>query len=93
MIGTLCASGFFDDKSLQVRTESGAKRLIREYVSRLKNLNDEEIQTFRDGTRADQIAILSLSACRTYALIGDFAIEVMNEACSFLPDGGSCDGF
>ena len=69
----------FDDKSLQVRTESGAKRLIREYVSRLKNLNDEEIQTFRDGTRADQIAILSLSACRTYALIGDFAIEVMNE--------------
>ena len=69
----------FDDKSLQVRTESGAKRLIREYVSRLKSLDDEEIQAFRDGTRSDQIAILWLSVCRTYALIGDFAIEVLNE--------------
>jgi hypothetical protein len=62
-----------------VRKASSARRSIREIVNRLKWLSPDELALLIDGERSEQAALLWLATCRAYRLIGEFAVEVLNE--------------
>jgi hypothetical protein len=69
----------FRERLLPSRTESAARRSIRELVARLRTLSEEELDLLLTGDRHDQVAILWLAVCRAYPFVGDFAVEVLNE--------------
>lgn len=64
---------------LQVRTQNTLRRFCREIISRLKLLNDAESALLVSGTAQEQRYLLWLAICRRYALIADFAREVVYE--------------
>lgn len=64
---------------LQVRTQNTLHRFCREILSRLKLLNEAELALLVSGTAQEQRYLLWLAICRRYALIGDFAREVVYE--------------
>lgn len=61
------------------RAKSSTTRTIRELVTRLSALDDEERSVLLTGSHAEQIALLWLALCRTYTLIREFAIEILCE--------------
>lgn len=64
---------------LQARTAATATRWSRELVQRLEELTEGEVALLVDST-ADELAQLMWAAtCRRYALIGEFAEEVIRE--------------
>ena len=64
---------------LQARTEASGHRLVRETVQRLEVLSDEELELFVESTASERGHLLWAAACRRYALIGEFAEEVLRE--------------
>lgn len=64
---------------LQTRTLNTLKRVCREIGSRLKTLNQSELEFFVEGNHQEQAYILWLAVCRRYRFIADFAIEVLRE--------------
>lgn len=64
---------------LQSRTISSAKRIGREVIGRLQELNDDEQRLLIDGTVEEQAQLLWLAICRRYAFIGEFSKEVVKE--------------
>lgn len=68
-----------DDNLLQARTTSSLMRLSRETVQRLEALGDDEIELLVAGSPTEQHQLMWVAACRRYALIGDFAEEVVRE--------------
>lgn len=64
---------------LQARTNSSGVRLVRETVKRLSALADEEIGLLVDATASERAHLMWAAACRRYALIGEFAEEVLRE--------------
>jgi len=64
---------------LQARTIASAKRRSREICSRLKLLNDQELQILLNGAPQDQAYILWLAICRRYKFVYEFAVEVLRE--------------
>lgn len=64
---------------LQVRTAAAATRISKEITARLQQLNEVELQTLLESGLRDQAYLLWVAACRRYALIRDFAIEVLRE--------------
>lgn len=64
---------------LKTRTESTSKRLVREICLRLRHLHEDEYNLLIYGTPIDQRLLLWISVCRTYAFVGDFALEVVRE--------------
>ena len=68
-----------DDNLLQARTQSAAKRICRETISRLKLLTDAERDLLLNGTRQEQNHLLWLAICKRYRFIRDFAVEVLRE--------------
>lgn len=64
---------------LQVRTVAAATRISKEITSRLQQLNELELQTLLESSLRDQAYLLWVAACRRYAFIRDFAIEVLRE--------------
>jgi len=72
---------------LQARTLNTSQRFCSEIVSRLKTLNDAEIELLVRGTSSDQGYILWLAVCRRYKFIAEFAVEVLRERfCSLKTD-------
>jgi hypothetical protein len=61
------------------RKTSSMHRAAREVATRLKQLTEAELALLRRGTREEQAALLWLAVCRTYRLIGEFAIEQLQE--------------
>ena len=74
VIGLAVGAGAFP-----VRKQNSARRTIREITNRLRQLSDEEIELFREGERADQLAFLWLAACRAYRFIREFSVEILND--------------
>lgn len=67
------------DNLLQARTVSSGVRRAREVVQRLGVLTDEELELLVEATATERGYLLWVAACRRYALIGDFAEEVVRE--------------
>ncbi len=67
------------DNILQARTESSAKRRIREICSRLELLTEEQLQLLISGTRQEQQYLLWIAVCKYYSFIRDFMIEIVRE--------------
>lgn len=67
------------DNLLQSRTVSSGFRLAREVAQRLSVLTDDEIELLIDATATERGHLMWVAACRRYALIGDFAEEVVRE--------------
>lgn len=64
---------------LQARTVSSGRRLAREVVQRLAELTDDEIDLLADATSVERAHLMWAAACRRYALLGEFAEEVVRE--------------
>lgn len=61
------------------RKTSSMHRAAREVVTRLQRLSEKELVLLREGTREEQAALLWLAVCRTYRLVGEFAVEELQE--------------
>jgi len=68
-----------DKNLLQVRTNSTAKRIIREIVIRLECLSKRELQMLLTGDRIEQNALIWIAICRSYQFIFEFSTEVVRE--------------
>ena len=64
---------------LQFRTVNTSKRVCREVCSRLKTLNENELDLLAHGTIQEQSYLLWLAVCRRYKFIADFAAEIVRE--------------
>lgn len=64
---------------LQVRTAAASLRISREIIARLEKLSDAEIDCLLDGSQRERGYLLWAAVCRRYALIRDFAVEVVRE--------------
>lgn len=64
---------------LQARTESSAKRISRELCSRLKYLQDDELELLVEGDHQEQAYLLWLAVCRCYRFIYEFSTEIIRE--------------
>lgn len=64
---------------LQARTASSGFRLAREVAQRLAVLTDPELELLPDASPGERGHLMWVAACRRYALIGDFAEEVVRE--------------
>ena len=61
------------------RKTSSMHRAAREVVTRLRRLTEAELGLLRRGAREEQAALLWLAVCRTYRLVGEFAIDELQE--------------
>jgi len=68
-----------NDNLLQVRTAAAALRISKELVSRLELLELPELEELLHGSLRDRGHLLWAAACRRYAIIHDFAVEVLRE--------------
>lgn len=64
---------------LQVRTSTAATRLSKELISRLELLSLEELKFLTVSNRREQGYMLWSAACRRYAFIHDFAVNILRE--------------
>lgn len=78
---------------LQARTRSSGIRLAREVVKRLEVLSVDELELLLDSTLTERGHILWAAACRRYALIGEFAEEVLRERFLVLTPALNYDDF
>ena len=62
---------------VQARTSGTRARIVNEVTSRLRLLSARELDVLNGGNRREQGYVLWLAVCRRYALIRDFAIEVV----------------
>jgi hypothetical protein len=63
----------------QTRTVSSGFRLAREVAQRLAVLSDDELNLLSDASATERGYLMWAAACRRYALIGEFAEEVVRE--------------
>jgi len=68
-----------EDNLLQSRTVSTGQRRAREVAQRLAVLSDDELELLVDATTSERGHLLWAAACRRYALIAEFAEEVVRE--------------
>jgi hypothetical protein len=68
-----------EDNLLQSRTVSTGQRRAREVAERLAVLSDDEIELLADATTSERGHLLWAAACRRYALIAEFAEEVLRD--------------
>lgn len=64
---------------LQTRTRTSGQRMSRELVQRLGELTHDEVQLLVDGSASERAHLMWVAACRRYALIGEFAEDVLRE--------------
>ncbi|MYU22270.1 DUF1819 family protein [Streptomyces sp. SID8352] len=67
------------DNLLQARTVASGRRSAREVAQRLSVLTDGELELLTGATATERAHLLWAAACRRYALIGEFAEEVVRE--------------
>lgn len=65
------------DNLLQARTASSNARRVREVCARLKTLTERQLALFQDAVQVDQLLLLWLAVCKRYALLREFADEVV----------------
>ncbi len=65
------------DNVLQARTDSSNSRMVREVCSRLQNFTQRQFELFQDAVQADQLLLLWLAVCKRYALLREFADQVI----------------
>ena len=58
---------------------STGKRMLREFKKRISFLTQDEVDIMINGDLITKRQIAFLSVCKTYAIIKDFAIEVLRE--------------
>lgn len=58
---------------------STGKRMLREFKKRISFLTQDEVDIMINGDLINKRQIAFLSVCKTYAIIKDFAIEVLRE--------------
>lgn len=75
----LVVKKMIDENLLQARTMSTAKRICREIISRLKQLNQKELDLLLDGKIQEQKYLLWIAICRRYRFIAEFAVEIIRE--------------
>ncbi|MEA1051423.1 DUF1819 family protein [Lamprobacter modestohalophilus] len=68
-----------DDNLLQVRTRSALLRIGREILSRLQQLDHNQLSLLVEANAQDQGYLLWLAVCRRYRFIADFAVDVLHE--------------
>lgn len=68
-----------EQNALQGRTRSTRVRLVRETVKRMSTLADREVEIVADVTATERGHLMWAAACRRYALVGEFAEEVLRE--------------
>lgn len=78
---------------LQARTFTSAQRRSRETVQRLEVLTDSELELLVDATSTERGHLLWTAACRRYALIGEFAEEVLRDKFLLLATSVTHDDF
>ena len=81
---------------LQARTPASGQRRVRETVQRLQVLTDPELEFLEGADSEDRGYLLWVAACRRYALIGEFAEDVLRERFLLLGttiDHNDFDGF
>ncbi|RWC29999.1 DUF1819 family protein [Mesorhizobium sp. M8A.F.Ca.ET.207.01.1.1] len=66
-------------QSLSFRTQSSARRTVREIIARLRSLHMDELEFFTRSSRHEQGHLLWLATCRTYGFVADFASEILQE--------------
>lgn len=66
---------------LAIRTDSANRRIVAETTRRLSALTVEEIAFLGgpDSSMADREALMWIAMCRYYAIVGDFASEVLRK--------------
>lgn len=64
---------------LGTRVARSNTRTLGALVPRLQLLSDDELQIVADGTSTERGHLMWTAACRKYALIGEFAEEVLRE--------------
>ncbi|PLS30254.1 hypothetical protein Uis1B_1924 [Bifidobacterium margollesii] len=70
-----------DENVLAIRTESANARIVSEVVKRLSALTEAEIRHLAedDVPAADVQALMWVAMCRYYAVVGEFASEVLRD--------------
>lgn len=68
-----------NDNQLQVRTATAALRISKELVARLEYLDAPELELLLEASLRDRAYLLWVAACRRYAFIRDFAVEILRE--------------
>lgn len=68
-----------EENLLQARTHSTGVRRVRETVQRMSSLTDEEVAVLPELTATERGHLMWLAACRRYALVGEFAEQVLRE--------------
>jgi len=66
-----------DENLLQLRSRSSSVRVYRELQRRLAGMSTQELTLLTDGDDMDQKALLWYAFCRRYALVGDWARQVL----------------
>jgi hypothetical protein len=64
---------------LQTRTLNTLKRVCCEVISRIKNLDHNQIDFMVMSSHQEQAYLLWIAVCRRYKFIADFAVEVLRE--------------
>lgn len=67
------------DNLLQARTGATATRWSRELVQRLATLTEDEVALLADATSDELAQLMWAATCRRYALIAEFAEEVLRD--------------
>lgn len=70
-----------DGNVLAIRTQSANSRMVSEVLKRLSSLTQEEIRYISDphAPMDDCRALMWVAMCRYYALVGEFASEVLRD--------------
>lgn len=70
-----------EENALSIRTRSANSRVVSEVSKRLSALTETEIRYLADNDTpaSDRQALMWVAMCRYYALIGDFANDVLRE--------------
>jgi hypothetical protein len=68
-----------NSNSLQQRTIQSRRTLSREVVGRLSALSAGEIALLEESSPDERAHLMWVAACRRYALVGEFAEEVVRE--------------
>ena len=78
---------------LQSRTLASSHRRVREITQRLSTLTIDELEFMTSASLAERAHMLWAAACRRYALIGEFAEEVLRERFLLLSETLTYDDF
>ena len=68
-----------EDNLLQSRVSTSSTRRLGALMPRLQALTEDELEIVADGTSTERGHLMWAAACRRYALIAEFAEEVLRE--------------